>query len=236
MNTTKNNSLFFFVLLLATNCLMLISSCGKDTSQPIDFHYNYFPLEQGRYAIYSVHEEKVDPGGGAVNNYEIDYFIKTKIGDTLTDNSGRVVRKFERFVADSATGPWQIKDIWTAIIADNRAELVEENNRVIKLVFAPTKEKTWNINAFNTLSPIQAYYSNIHQPQTINGLSFPLSLVVQQENTLNLIQHKRKYEVYAKNVGMIAKVYKDAEITNFDTTQVTKGFTQIMQIIDFGIE
>jgi hypothetical protein len=56
---------------------MLISSCGKDTSQPIDFHYNYFPLEQGRYAIYSVHEEKVDPGGGAVNNYEIDYFIKT---------------------------------------------------------------------------------------------------------------------------------------------------------------
>jgi hypothetical protein len=61
-------------------------------------------------------------------------------------------------------------------------------------------------------------------------------LVVQQENTINLIQHKRKYEVYAKNVGMIAKVYKDAEITNFDTTQVTKGFTQIMQIIDFGIE
>jgi hypothetical protein len=186
--------------------------------------------------VYAVHEEKVDPGGGALNNYTIDYFIKTKIGDTLTDNSGRIVRKFERYVADSATGPWQIKDIWTAIIADNRAELVEENNRVVKLVFAPTAEKSWNINAYNTLSPIQAHYSNIHQPQIINGLSFPLSLVVQQENTINLIQHKRKYEVYAKNVGMIAKVYKDAEITNFDTTQVTKGFTQIMQIIDFGIE
>lgn len=225
-----------FSILSVSAILTLLLSCGKDNSQPIDFHYNYFPLEQGRYAIYFVHEEKVDPGGGAVNNYEIDYFIKTKIGDTLIDNSGRVVRKFERYVSDSATGPWQIKDIWTAIIADNRAELVEENNRVIKLVFAPTEEKTWNINAFNTLSPIQAYYSNIHQAQTINGLSFPLSLVVQQENTLNLIQHKRKYEVYAKNVGMISKVYKDAEIMNFDTTQVTKGFTQIMQIIDFGIE
>ena len=235
MNTTKKYSRFLFALILAINFLLLVS-CGKDSSQPIDFHYNYFPLKEGQFAIYSVHEEKVDPGGGAVNNYEIDYFIKTKIGDTLIDNSGRVVRKFERYVSDSASGPWQIKDIWTAIIADNRAELVEENNRVIKLVFAPTEEKTWNINAFNTLSPIQAHYSNIHQAQTINGLSFPLSLVVQQENTLNLIQHKRKYEVYAKNVGMIAKVYKDAEITNFDTTQVTKGFTQIMQIVDFGIE
>jgi hypothetical protein len=235
MNTTKKNWRFLFALILAINFLLLVS-CGKDSSQPIDFHYNYFPLKEGQFAIYSVHEEKVDPGGGAVNNYEIDYFIKTKIGDTLIDNSGRVVRKFERYVSDSATGPWQIKDVWTAIIADNRAELVEENNRVIKLVFAPTEEKTWNINAFNTLSPIQAHYSNIHQAQTINGLSFPLSLVVQQENTLNLIQHKRKYEVYAKNVGMIAKVYKDAEITNFDTTQVTKGFTQIMQIVDFGIE
>lgn len=215
---------------------LLLFSCAEDNTQPIDFHYNYFPLDQGRFAIYSVHEEKVDPGGGALNNYTINYFIKTKIGDTLTDNSGRIVRKFERYVADSATGPWQIKDIWTAIIADNRAELVEENNRVVKLVFAPTAEKSWNINVYNTLSPIQAHYSNIHQPQIINGLSFPLSLVVQQENTINLIQHKRKYEVYAKNVGMIAKVYKDAEITNFDTTQVTKGFTQIMQIIDFGIE
>jgi hypothetical protein len=215
---------------------LLLFSCAEDNTQPIDFNYNYLPLDHGRFAIYSVHEEKVDPGGGAVNNYTIDYFIKTKIGDTLTDNSGRIVRKFERYVADSATGPWQIKDIWTAIIADNRAELVEENNRVVKLVFAPTAEKSWNINAYNTLSPIQAHYSNIHQPQIINGLSFPLSLVVQQENTINLIQHKRKYEVYAKNVGMISKVYKDAEITNFDTTQVTKGFTQIMQIIDFGIE
>jgi hypothetical protein len=215
---------------------LLIFSCAEDNTHPIDFHYNYFPLDQGRFAIYSVHEEKIDPGGGALNNYTIDYFIKTKIGDTLTDNSGRIVRKFERYVADSATGPWQIKDIWTAVIAANRAELVEENNRVVKLVFAPTTEKSWNINAYNTLSPIQAHYSNIHQPQIINGLSFPLSLVVQQENTINLIQHKRMYEVYAKNVGMIAKVYKDAEITNFDTTQVTKGFTQIMQIIDFGIE
>jgi hypothetical protein len=215
---------------------LLLFSCAEDNSQPIDFHYNYFPLEEGRFAVYAVHEEKVDPGGGAVNNYTIDYFIKTKIGDTLIDNSGRVVRKFERYVADSATGPWQIKDIWTAIIANNHAELVEENNRVVKLAFAPTADKTWNINAFNTLSPIQAHYSNIHQSQTINGILFPYALVVQQENTINLIQHKRKYEVYAKKVGMILKVYKDAEITNFDTTQVSKGFTQIMQIIDFGVE
>lgn len=215
---------------------LIVLSCGKDQSQAVDFHYNYFPLEQGRFVVYSVHEEKIDPGGGAVNNYSIDYFIKTKIGDTIHDNSGRVVRKYERYTAQDPNGPWQIKDIWTAIIAANRAELVEENNRVVKLLFAPTIDKSWNINVYNTLSPIQAHYSNIHQPQTINGLTFPLALVVEQENTINLIQHKRKYEVYAENVGMIAKVYKDAEITNFDTTQVTKGFTQIMQIIDFGIE
>lgn len=211
----------------------LMFSCKKDT-QLFNFHFGYFPLDEGRYVIYTVQERNVDVD---VNlDQSSAYFVKAIIGDTLTDNQGRLVRRYERWVGPSQNGPWTLQDIWTGLIESNRAELVEENNRTIKMVFAPTKLKEWDMNAYNTQGTLNCYYRNIHNPYAVGSLNFDSTVVVEQEEFKSLIDYRRKFEVYAKGVGMVYKHYKNFEIFGNDSLNVKKGKQLIMSAVAYGVE
>lgn len=197
-------------------------------------YYDYFPQTQGRYVVYSVHEVVVD---AQVNQKDtFDYFIKTVIGDTIIDNEGRIARKFERYKSPNATGPWNIQDVWTSIIDGGRAELVEENNRTIKMVFAPSEDDEWNMNAYNTLDALDCYYSALHQSYSLGGNEFSSTVTVEQEDFSSFIDSRRKYEVYARGVGMVYKYYKDFIIINGNPNNVKKGRLLTMEAVSFGQE
>lgn len=216
-----------------TVLVLVIFSCKKD-EEPFNFHYEYFPLQQGHFVVYEVDEIIIDDALGQDDT--LHYYIKTKIGDTITDNQGRVARRYERYFRDSLNQPWELRDIWTAIIDLGRAELVEENQRVIKLVFAPDKFKEWNCNAYNTLDPLDCYYDNIHEADNMNGLSFESTVTVEQEDFQSLVDYRRKYEQYAEGVGMYHKFYKHLRIANGNPTNVVKGHEIYMRIIEYGME
>jgi len=208
---------------------------GCKKNEGVDFHTDYYPVKKGKYIIYQVQDIVIDD---EVNQYDTtNVFIKAIIGDTFVDNEGRVANRYERWFGPTASGPWTLIDIWTTIVANNRAELVEENNRTIKLVFAPTEYKTWNANTYNTLEELDSYYTDIHVPYSIGGHSFDSTLtVLQQYVEPNLIQYKNKYERYAKGVGMIQKVYVDELHQNFDTLQVEKARKLYMNMVSYGQE
>lgn len=195
-------------------------------------YYDYFPLNEGHYVIYSVHEVFVDQQIQQRDTF--DYFIKTVVGDPITDNSGRTAREFERYYGASSNGPWTIHDVWTGIIDGSRAELVEENNRTIKLVFAPSEDDEWNMNAYNTLDGLDCYYSNLHQPYSINENSFSSTVTVEQEDFTSFIDLRRKYEVYARGIGMVHKYFKDFVIINGNPFNVKKGHELEMRLISSG--
>ena len=213
----------------------IVFACKK--SDPVNFHFNYYPIVQGNYVVYKVQDINIDL---IINkNDTTNYYVKAKIGDTLHDNEGRIVRRYERYYGPTAGGPWTLHDIWTTILNMNKAELVEENNRTIKMVFAPTKYQEWDANAYNTMGESNSFYSNIHLPYTINGLSFDSTVTVNVDQIgpdINFIQHRQKYEMYAKGVGMIKKVFVDCEINNYDTLQITKGHKFYMDIVGYGHE
>jgi hypothetical protein len=214
--------------------LLVIASCKKDSSAP-QFHYEYFDLTHGRYIDYDVMEVAHD-ATLAVKHDTVRYQLRTLIGDTVIDNEGRVARKFIRFKRENTSFPWVQTDVWTAVIDQNRAELVEENQRVIKLVFAPTLSKEWNPNAFNMFEEMEAYYKDIHDERTVGGIYFDSTLVVELDTFISLIDYRRKYEVYAKGVGLVRKYWKDLTISNFDTLNVTSGYELFMEIFDYGIQ
>jgi hypothetical protein len=220
---------FFGITIIATALLM---GCKK--SEPVDMHYDYFPLEEGRYITYSVREINIDDALGL--DETLNYYIKAKIGDTIMDNEGRIARRYERYFRDSLNQPWVLQDIWTGILASGRAELVEENQRTIKLVFAPDKYKEWNCNAYNTIDALDCYYSNIHEPGSINGFSFESTVTVEQEDYSNFVDYRRKYEQYAKGIGMYYKQFTDFRISGGNQSNVVKGKEIIMQLIDYGVE
>jgi hypothetical protein len=227
--STMRNWIFIGITLLVG------ASCKKGDNTPIDFHYNYWPTEQGHYVIYDVLEVRHDVQA-LVQRDTTRYQLKIQLGDTLTDLEKETARKFFRYTRATAADNWSLKDVWTTKISGNRAELVEENQRVIKLVFAPTTDKEWNANAFNQFVPLNCYYTNLHKPATINGIGFDSTITVEQEDFFSLIDHRRKYEVYAKGVGLVYKFYKHHEIMNFDTLDIRKGNEMHYKLISFGKE
>ncbi|MGV3632520.1 MAG: hypothetical protein ACO1O6_15030 [Bacteroidota bacterium] len=223
----KNHFVFGFILLFT------LGSCKKDDND-VDFHHEYFPMETGTFAEYTVtrifHDDVSNIHDTTV------YQLKTVVSDTVIDNEGRVARKFERYVYDDLLQEYKIKDVWTVIIDQERLEVVEENQRVIRLVFAPTLSKEWDMNAFNSYDPVMLYYKNIHKPYTVGAQTFDKTVTVEEDSTLNLIQYKRKYEVYAQEVGLIRKHYQDLTINDFDPSMPIKGEEIFYSIVNYGKE
>lgn len=214
--------------------IVAVVSCKKQDAAP-QFHYDYFDLTQGRYIDYDVMEINHDVDQ-AIEHDTSYYQLRTLIGDTAIDNQGRIARKFFRYTRPNSAGTWVLSDVWTALITENRAELIEENQRIIKLVFAPTISKEWNPNAFNMYNEMTSYYRDIHDSQTFGALFFDSALVVEQEDFFSLVDKKRKYEVYAKGIGLVHKYYKDLTISNFDTLNIQKGQELFYTCFAYGIQ
>lgn len=214
---------FLYYIITFSLILLSFSSCKKQAETP-QFYYDYYDLTQGRYIEYDVMEIKHDVSLATKHDTMI-YQLRTVIGDTIIDNEGRIARKYIRYKRPNASASWVLTDIWTTIISQNRAELVEENQRVIKLVFAPTLSKEWNPNSFNMFPEQSAFYRDIHDPYSIGSLDFDSTLFVIQEEMEepNLVVHKQQFEIYAKGIGLIRKYYKDLTIQNFDTLDVQYG-------------
>ncbi len=199
-------------------------------------HDNYFPIAKGQFVEYNV--TAIHHGNPDGKHETLHYILKTLIGDSVIDNSGRIAHKFLRFKYDSLQTEFKIKDLWTCILDQNRIELIEENERLVKLVLSPSVEKEWNINAFNSQAELLASYQNIHKPMTINGLNFDSTITVLEEKTdpPSLIEYNLKFEVYAKNVGLIYKYYKSLEIDNFDTLHPIQGDEYYYSVRKYGKE
>jgi hypothetical protein len=208
---------------------------GCKESEGVDFGFDYFPMEEGTFAEYEVlevfHDVNINPQHDTTR-----YILKTKIGEEVPDNIGRPVRKFFQLKYDIQTGDLIDERIWTLILDGSRGEVVEENQRIIKMVFAVKNEEEWNVNAFNMLPPQEVYYSNVNESQTINNFTFEETAKVNYEDFFSLVDYRKKYEVYAKGIGLVERKFKDFTIQNFDTIDIQKGTEVHYQLINYGKE
>lgn len=208
--------------------LLLLLACKK-TPAPY-FGYEYFPMEEGRYVEYEVMDIMHDDDVGQHDTTR--YILKTVVGEVVEDNEGRAARKMYRYSYDVNSGELLDKRVWTQIIDGGRAEVVEENQRKIRLVFAITLEKEWDVNAFNPEDEQEVFYDEIHKPFS----TFDSTVTVEYEDFISLIDYERKYEVYGNHVGLIKRSFKDLRIEDFDTLQVISGTELHYELIDYGIE
>lgn len=222
---------YFYISLLG----LLLISCKKDNSQPINFGYHYFPINEGHFQIYDVMSVVHD---NPVNVHDTTRLqIKEVIGEIFTDNEGEEAHKLYRYKRYSDTTDWQIKDVWSLKLTPQTAEVVEENKRRIKMGFAISYNQFWDGNALNNDDKEECYYSNIAKPFTVDNLTvYDSTAIVEHANYLNYIQYLRHYEVYGGNVGKIYSVNKDLTINNGDTLDIEKGYEVYYSIVEYGQE
>jgi hypothetical protein len=224
-------SIYFACLILFTN------SCEKDNVTEIDFHYEYYPLSQGTFVVYEAMEIAHDIQ--ALNSSDTNvFYLKTVLGPSILDNSGSDAHEFYRFKKSNWDDDWTLSDVWTVKKSDYRIELVEENERIVKLVFPTNKSKLWDVNAYNTKPRLLARYHPdlIHSPKSISNIDLDSTIQVEEQDFFSLVDHRRKYEIYAKNIGLVYKFYKDNDINNFDTLNIRYGREIHYKMIDFGVE
>ncbi len=209
--------------------LFLFAACSK-TPAPY-FGYDYFPMEEGKYVEYEVMEVIHDEGGNPQHDTTM-YRLKTVVGETVIDNENRPARKLYRYAYDLETDELIDERVWTQVIDGGRAEIVEENQRKIRLVFAITLDKVWDVNAFNPEEEQEVYYDELHKSYG----QMDSTVIVEYEDFFSLVDYQRKYEVYANHVGLIKRSFKDLVINDFDTLHITSGTEQHYSLISYGIE
>ncbi len=223
-----------YLLFLIPTLVFIFVACKKKEATTIKMHYNYYGLLPGKYIIYDVKEMYHDDTSD-IHDTTI-YQLKTHIGSDYIDNQGRTAKEFKRFKRNSTSEPWILSDVWTTIIDEYKAELVEENQRIVKLVFSTSSDKIWNPNMFNMNEPLEYNYTNLHKPFSTNNITFDSTLTVDQGSFTSMIDSQRMYEVYATNIGLVSKVYKKLVIANFDSTNVKKGSEIYYNFVSHGFE
>ncbi|MFT5821205.1 MAG: hypothetical protein ACI8ZM_002454 [Crocinitomix sp.] len=219
-------------------CFVLTSlfACKKDpVDNSINYGYEYFPIEIGHYTVYDVvdifHDLEIETAHDT-NRFQ----IKELIAEVLVDGEGDTIQKLKRYIRADETEPWTIQDIWTQKRTASTGEVVDENDRQIKMVFAIAYNRTWDCNALNNEPSLECYYENIYEPYTVSGVTYDSTVIVEKENFTSFIDFKRNYTVYARNVGRIKSVFKNLEIDNSDSTDIQKGSEIYFDLIEYGTE
>jgi hypothetical protein len=140
-------------------------------------------------------------GQTTIDTFAFQY--KEQITGTYTDVTGETAQQISRSFRFSDTLPWtplnQSLQLRTAL----NAQKVVENTRYVKLVFPLERNKKWNGNLYNALGSEQYQLNYLDQAATIGAITYPFTAKVTQLNEVNAIEEIIRYEIYARNVGLV---------------------------------
>lgn len=220
---------------LGLSILLFISSCKKDNDEsvgyPVDLTLQYFPIDSGLTRFYDVDSVYWDPFTNTKDT--ISYPLKEVNAGTFIDNQGRLAQRIERFKQDIG-GNWVIYKVWSSHRNSQRAEKVEDNIRLVKLVFPISVGVTWNGNAYNTLTPRTYEYISVGTSEIFNGITFDETVRVQEDDEpANLLNDFYAEEKYAKNVGCYYRYISDLEF-NFISGDTVEGYIYTEKLTSFN--
>jgi len=224
---------------------VIFSSCSKTEDFVIVYKYDYYPLETGHYVVYEVDSIVINDFTQTTDTFR--YHKKYVIDSAFTDNIGREAYRLIRYQRADSTQSWTLTDVWYAVRTETTLEVIEENQRFVKLLFPPEEEQTWDGNQYIDSVDANWYLwhpsaweytlTEVDVPANINGLQFDSTLTVTQQSDSTLIEKVVSVEKYAKGVGMIYKYFSALE-KNRDITRPwsnpESGFILIFTISDYG--
>lgn len=219
---------------------ILLTSCTKENEEyTVISDTNYHPSLSGSYIIYDVTEINIDEPSNVFDT--INYQLKELIGDKYYDETGAesfMLRRYKRYHENNT---WNISDIWSFQLSENKLFQTEENIKYVKIHFPLSINKTWDGNSFNTLSSLEYEITAIDESLNINSFSFDSCLTVTHESDSSLIHKNFSIEQFAKNTGLIYKEETHINSQNIEPgvtleNRITTGTIYKQSIVEQGID
>jgi len=218
-----------YAAILFTILIGLNYSCTKDTEEPVDMGYDYFPTEVGLFQIYSVDSIVFNDYTHKVDTFH--YQVKMQIVGDFTDNANNEAYRWRKSTKTDTTA-WVFCSNYTISRSSSNIETVIENSRMVNLVFPVTAGKQWDANAKNIEKELTSIYSDVDYNEYVLGVKYINCAKASYEDELNLIQEFVYYEIYSKNIGMI----KRKRIHKEEKTTGTSGYNVEYNLISYGKE
>ncbi len=201
---------------------------------PTRLGHDYFPMKVGSYRIYDMDETNYALIGPEHRVYQ----LRERVMDSTIVSSDEIRYTLHRETREDSTQAWSLDSVWTARVDIHRAIVTENNVAFVKLVFPIENELEWDGNAYNARS-IELYnFLNSPADTTLyDELYSELWTVVQRDDGENFLGRDDRYEIYARNVGLIVKSVHVWEYCQQDCSsenQIVAGRDLTQVLIEYG--
>jgi len=250
----------YLSLILGVLGLLLWSCDGKNNPEEldIDYGYEYFPLEIGKFMEYRLDSVIYDTTSIGVTRDTNVWFIREEVVDTFRDLSNELNFRIERQQRTTQADPWEIESVYASILKEDQAIRIEDNFRFVKMVFPLNLGDIWDGNIFiddETIvtiagESIELFKSwsyeldRLDELEVVGNMPYDSVMTIFQANNQegaepNLIELRYAQEKYVKNLGL---VYKEMRILDTQCIadcvgqtwedKAQKGFILIQTLID----
>jgi hypothetical protein len=200
----------------------VISSCkDKKEEEPVDVTYNYFPVKTGSEWVYQVDSLVYDDNTGQTTIDTFTYKYKEVAGEAISASEFLL----HRYYMPPSSTEWEQSNTWVICLDHFMGAKIQENTKYVKLQFPVKEGKTWNGNLFNSQGEEPYEAASFDQPY----LEYPRTVKIKHYEEENKIEEIRRYEIYARDIGMISAVSDSLN------TQVkgTRGFRFSLTLLSY---
>ena len=220
------NLLKISIFLCFFSLALVFVGCKKEFVQPVlkstDINrdeLSYIDNDETKVyeVVHIIHDDEVD------RHDTITYLLRQEVSDTFIDNANTINKVVNYFKFDAISSSWiYFKKGLFSRKGNSWVKKLDNISRVV-LKFPFSTSINWNVFSYNDLPPLQFQYQQIHKKIAFNGLELDSTLTVGSPIFYSLVDFKKQFEIYEKNIGMIYSYSKDLTIRNFDTLNVRLG-------------
>lgn len=223
--------------------LILISGCST-TIEP-DFSIlgeDFIPLETGDFHIFSISDKRYNSDGSIDST---GYFLREEISDsTLAPDERYISYTINRFRKSLIQDDWSYFETISRRKNSQHVSTVEGNVPVISFSFPVNEGRTWDGNSQNDMPVDYFEQKNLGHPFTVDSLIFANTVHVFQEeliDSLCVATDDYRLEVYAKEVGMVYRRYRQVRYIDWTQNEVEQctvesGMDIEQKLVSFGKE
>ena len=216
-------------------CIWFLSACKKEekTLKIDDSTLAYFPIDSGLTRYYQI--DSVYWDDFAQIRDTISYELKEVIAGSFFDLTGRWAQRIESFKKNQQD-QWIIYQVGSSHRNNQWAESVENNIRILKLVFPAVSGISWNGNIYNTKNPQKFEYLTVGVPDSTDFFVFNETIKVQEDDEpSNNIYDLYGEEKYAKNIGMYYRIISDLQFnpSGMPTIDTIAGYIYTEKLIAY---